>query len=155
MTCFVDDMAAEYRAFAGAHRMIMFHMLADSDEELHAMAARIGVQRKWWQSPEKTSGSHYDISKAKRKLAVDAGAVEVTIKQMAMMNLHRKITGQLGTPAQADAWLKDFTLATKLRAEALAHRSTLPQGKDSLTHRSGYSPDCTHEENHNARDSKV
>lgn len=66
MTVYVDDMRAQYR------RMVMCHMLADTDDELHAMAARIGVARKWWQSPEKTSGSHYDIALSKRALAVQA-----------------------------------------------------------------------------------
>ena len=56
MTVYVDDMRANYG------RMVMCHMIADTDAELHAMAAKIGVQRKWWQSPEKTSGSHYDIA---------------------------------------------------------------------------------------------
>ncbi|MDO9504896.1 DUF4031 domain-containing protein, partial [Hydrogenophaga sp.] len=75
MTVYVDDMRASYG------RMKMCHMLADTDEELHAMADFIGVQRKWWQSPEHTSGSHYDIALSKRALAVLCGAVEITWRQ--------------------------------------------------------------------------
>ena len=55
-------------------RMIMCHMLADSLEELHEMADRIGVQRKWFQSK---NVPHYDISKSKRALAVQFGALEI------------------------------------------------------------------------------
>lgn len=62
MTVYIDDMDAGYG------QMVMCHMLADTDDELHAMADRIGVQRKWWQAPNKTSGSHYDISKGKKRL---------------------------------------------------------------------------------------
>lgn len=98
MTVYVDDMRAKYG------RMVMCHMLADTDEELHAMAARIGVARRWWQSPEKTSGSHYDIALSKRALAVAAGAVEITWRQAGCMNLRRRVTGELGTPEDAEAW---------------------------------------------------
>jgi len=83
-------------------------MLADSDEELHAMAMRIGVARRWWQSPERTSGSHYDIALSKRALAVQYGAKEVTQRQIASMNFRRKITGELGSPTDAEEWLKQF-----------------------------------------------
>lgn len=103
MTVYVDDMKAEFG------RMKMCHMLADSDEELHAMADAIGVARKWWQSPAKTSGSHYDIALSKRALAVAAGAVEITLRQAAAMNARRRKLGQLGDPETAWDWLKEQT----------------------------------------------
>lgn len=70
MAVYVDDMAAQYG------RMVMFHMVADTDEELHAMADKIGVSRRWHQKPG-TPHSHYDICKAKRAQAVRYGAIEV------------------------------------------------------------------------------
>lgn len=106
MTVYVDDMKAKYG------RLIMCHMLADTDEELHAMADKIGVSRQWWQSPEKTSGSHYDIALSKRALAVQAGAKEVTWRQAGIMNMHRRATGRLGTPEEAEAWLNSRTKTT-------------------------------------------
>jgi hypothetical protein len=42
------------------------------------MVAKIGVARKWWQSPEKTSGSHYDICLSKKALAIQFGAIGIT-----------------------------------------------------------------------------
>lgn len=102
MTVYVDDMRAKYG------RMIMCHMLADSDEELHAMATKIGVQRKWWQSPEVSSGSHYDIALSKRNVAVYYGAVEITQRQAAAMNARRRQTGRLGPPEEAEEWLQKF-----------------------------------------------
>lgn len=106
MAVYVDDMKAPYRG------MLMCHMLADSDEELHAMAARIGVARRWWQSPERTSGSHYDICQSKRALAVAAGAIEITLRQAAAMNFRRRATGTLGSPEDAWEWLKKYKPAT-------------------------------------------
>lgn len=54
-------------------QMIMCHMVADSLEELHGMAGRIGV-RKWFQDEGKYP--HYDVSKSKRAIAVYLGAIE-------------------------------------------------------------------------------
>lgn len=107
MTVYVDDMKAKFG------RMVMCHMLADTDDELHAMAAKIGVARRWWQSPEKTSGSHYDIALSKRAQAVAAGAVEITWRQAGAMNTHRRVTGKLGDPATAEQWLQDFMAARR------------------------------------------
>ncbi|MES2887285.1 MAG: DUF4031 domain-containing protein [Pseudomonadota bacterium] len=70
MSVYVDDMQAHFR------RMVMCHMVADTDEELHAMAATIGVQRKWHQKAG-TPHSHYDIALSKRALAIKAGAIEI------------------------------------------------------------------------------
>ncbi len=107
MTVYVDDMRAPFG------NLIMCHMLADTDEELHAMADTIGVQRKWWQSPEKASGSHYDIALSKRALAVRAGAVEITWRQASAMNLRRKVTGELGAPEDASEWVAALRAARR------------------------------------------
>lgn len=100
MTVYVDDMRAPYGC------LILCHMLADTDDELHAMARAIGVARRWWQSPECAAGSHYDICLAKRAAAVRLGAVEITMRQAAAMNARRRITGALGCPEQAREWLR-------------------------------------------------
>lgn len=70
MAVYVDDMQAAYG------RMVMCHMLADTDDELHDMAERIGVARRWHQKAG-TPHSHYDICKAKRAMAVNLGAIEI------------------------------------------------------------------------------
>lgn len=70
MAVYVDDMRASFG------RMVMCHMLADTTEELLAMADRIGVQRKWLQCAG-TPKEHFDIALSKRALAVKAGAVEI------------------------------------------------------------------------------
>lgn len=112
MTVYVDDMHLYPMGQFG--RMKMSHMLADTDEELHAMADKIGVACRWWQSPEKTSGSHYDIAKAKRSQALALGAIGITWRQAGAMNTRRRITGQLGDPATAEAWLQEHMAAKRV-----------------------------------------
>lgn len=83
MTVYVDTMQRGYG------RMVMSHMVADSDSELLAMADQIGVQRKWHQFPG-TARSHFDICQTKRFLAVRAGAVIVTSRQLARILLAKR-----------------------------------------------------------------
>jgi hypothetical protein len=78
MTVYVDHMRAQYG------RMVLCHMLADSDQELHAMADRIGVARRWHQKPG-TVHSHYDICLSKRAQAVREGAVEIGRRELARL----------------------------------------------------------------------
>jgi len=76
---YVDGMKAAFG------RMVMCHMIADTHDELLAMAARIGVQSRWIQKAG-TRQEHFDICLAKRKLAVEAGALEIS-----QMELGRKL----------------------------------------------------------------
>lgn len=98
MTVYVDDMKAKFG------RMIMCHMIADSDDELNLMADKIGIQRKWHQKPPKSKHSHYDIALVKRDLAIKFGAVEITWKQASCMSQRKLIEGTLGNPEEAINW---------------------------------------------------
>ena len=69
MTVYVDDVGHRYG------RMVMCHLWADTREELFAMVDRIGVARRWFQQPPAASWEHFDISLAKKALAIAAGAV--------------------------------------------------------------------------------
>lgn len=52
------------------------HMQADTLEELHAFAARIGMRREWFQAkPGRPENDHYDLSRAAREVAITLGAV--------------------------------------------------------------------------------
>lgn len=102
MAVYVDTMRAKFG------RLIMCHMIADSDKELHAMAVAIGVDYRHWQSPTpRGSGSHYDICLAKKKLAIALGAIEISLKTLAIMNRRRRLTGALGTPEEALGWYQN------------------------------------------------
>lgn len=68
MTVYLDKQRNPYG------RMVMCHMIADTEDELHEMAERIGLQRKWYQSDASTP--HYDVSLSRRALALQHGAVQ-------------------------------------------------------------------------------
>jgi len=70
MSVYVDGMKARFG------RLVMCHMIADTADELHAMADRIGVARRWFQDATKASSPHYDIAQSKKALAIKAGAIE-------------------------------------------------------------------------------
>jgi hypothetical protein len=79
---FVDDMHTSEMGRYG--RMRMSHMIADSEKELHAMARKIGVARKWYQ------GDHYDVCKSKRALAIAYGAKPVTMRELGKIIIQRR-----------------------------------------------------------------
>lgn len=82
MTVFVDDM---YKSPMGRfRRMKMSHMMADTEQELHDMADKIGVARRWYQ------GDHYDICMSMRAKAVKLGAKGITWKEMSMYALDKR-----------------------------------------------------------------
>lgn len=72
---YVDNADRPYR------NMWMSHMIADTTEELLAMADKIGVQRKWIQHPN-TVREHFDICRAKRQKAIAAGAIEISSRDL-------------------------------------------------------------------------
>lgn len=100
MTVYVDDYCAPYG------RMKMCHLIADSDAELLVMVDRIGVERRHWQSTN-SHKSHFDICLSKRSQAIACGAVAITSRQAAAMVRRRAVTGSLGLPGDALAWLSD------------------------------------------------
>ena len=83
MAVYVDEPIHPYG------RMMMCHMMADSSEELLAMADKIGVQRKWIQFPG-TYREHFDIAKGKRALAILLGAKPVSGRELAKIMIGRR-----------------------------------------------------------------
>lgn len=55
------------------------HLIADSVEELHGFAKRIGMKREWFQNDSRLP--HYDLTVNRRALAVKLGAIEVDRRQ--------------------------------------------------------------------------
>lgn len=80
MAVYVDSAFTPYKSQRMRGRTyLMSHMMADTMEELHEMAERIGVRRVHFQ------GDHYDICKSKRQAAIDAGAQVVTSRELVML----------------------------------------------------------------------
>lgn len=71
MPAYVDPEGSSYGRIGRVH--FTAHLIADTPEELHALADKIGLKRAWAQ----TSNSgllHYDITAGKRRQAIAAGA---------------------------------------------------------------------------------
>jgi hypothetical protein len=53
------------------------HLQADTLEELHEFADRIGLRRGWFQSkPGRPENDHYDLSRRGREHALELGAID-------------------------------------------------------------------------------
>ena len=107
MTVYVDNMRARFG------RMVMCHMIADTLDELHAMADRIGIARRHFQDTH--SGPHYDISLSRRALAIQYGARDITLRQCAVMCMYRRRHGQLCKPDETAEFLN------RLRESGVRH----------------------------------
>jgi hypothetical protein len=112
MPVYVDDM---WRYAMGRFRgMRMSHMIADTNEELHAMARKLGLKRKWFQHSD-----HYDISLGVRKKAVKLGAIEIELRTLAVMAANKRAGWPMGTPDTCIAISQERTAYRQLLAELL------------------------------------
>lgn len=59
------------------------HLVADSLDELHEFADKIGLKREWFQ--DHPSHPHYDIFGAKVRLSLESGALRVGMRDIAKL----------------------------------------------------------------------
>lgn len=64
------------------------HLTADSLDELHAFAASIGMRRIWFQ--DHPIAAHYDLTPARRMVAVAKGALFVPARHQSQMRRRKK-----------------------------------------------------------------
>ncbi len=72
MSVYVDDAFAggDWGRWSGGG-----HMQADTAEELHSFAARLGLRREWFQTkPGRPDKDHYDLTGSLRARAIALGA---------------------------------------------------------------------------------
>ena len=75
MAVYVDDVRIPFRD------MIMSHMIADTTEELYAMAERLGLARRWVHRGG-TAEEHFDVSQEAKARAIELGAVAITRREL-------------------------------------------------------------------------
>lgn len=79
MSVYVDDafVGSDWGMWTGGG-----HMQADSLEELHAFADRLGLKRSWFQTKSgRPEHDHYDLTRGKRQQAIKMGAVSEGIME--------------------------------------------------------------------------
>jgi hypothetical protein len=112
MAVYVDDM---HRSPLGRfRRMKMCHMIAEDEAELHRMAGRIGVERRWYQ------GDHYDLPVSKRLLAVRHGAIEIGMRELAALAFLQRVGEAMGAPETAIQRMREWKYARLTPAERAA-----------------------------------
>ncbi len=101
MTVYVDDMRR--LATIGRLNARWSHLTADTEEELHEFAARLGLSRRTAQFPG-TWKSHYDVTDLTRERAMEFGAIAIgyrSTEAVAMLRRKRELHPpriQLGLP---------------------------------------------------------
>ncbi|HWA07955.1 MAG TPA: DUF4031 domain-containing protein [Opitutaceae bacterium] len=85
MSCYVDPLFvfparnARVRRVGERHGHRWCHLWADTLEELHTMAAKIGMRPEWFQ--DKPGFPHYDLVPPRREAALKLGAIEKPLRE--------------------------------------------------------------------------
>jgi hypothetical protein len=91
MAVYVDDM---YLFSIGSYRgMKMSHMIADTQAELIDMARKIGLNTQHIQY-RGTYREHFDVSLGYRCKAIKAGAIPISMRDLARRTKARKLIGE-------------------------------------------------------------
>ena len=99
MTVYVDNMSDTQMGKLG--RMKMSHMIADTHEELMDIAAKIGLQSRWIQKAG-TPQEHFDVSLSAKRKAIENGAVQITMRELAIKVRHKRKLDSLGNRTKTD-----------------------------------------------------
>ena len=107
MPVYIDNAKIKYR------RMIMCHMIADTLDELHEMANKIGMRLEWFQP---NSFPHYDVCLMRKKHAIEYGAIEVSRRELALIMREiraKQPTAHTDTHAKASKSVSDDPAPSK------------------------------------------
>lgn len=87
MPVYVDEIHVWPHA-KGIFRKGSCHLTADTLDELHELASRIGMKRSWFQDHK--IAPHYDLVPSKREKALEAGALFVPALEQARRRRSKK-----------------------------------------------------------------
>jgi hypothetical protein len=97
LTVYVDDW--RQRATVRDRTDRWSHLLADDPDELHTMAAALGIPRRGYQLHRRSTAlNHYDVPEALRVRAIELGAVAVTWREMARLTREWRRAGARPAP---------------------------------------------------------
>lgn len=124
MAVYVDPL----RSWGGSgkfHWKISCHMYADTIDELHAMAEKIGLKLKWFQDDPRLP--HYDLHPARRRKALQLGVYIHTRGEMAAFmrarKLERELVESLSKSVEAFTTGELLSTATAVTADGILHGS--------------------------------
>lgn len=81
MTVYVDTLLNHLWVLRG-RTVKSCHLFADTLEELHQLAAAIGMKPQWFQNHRRLP--HYDLTASKREMALKFGAQDVDRRTVAL-----------------------------------------------------------------------
>lgn len=93
MAVYVDEIRDYTRVakMRGLRHTHWCHLTADTEQELHTFAARLGLRRSWFQKKsDRDYRWHYDIVPSKRAQAVRLGAQEVDRQFIGQLMIRRQ-----------------------------------------------------------------
>ena len=99
------------------------HLVADTEEELHAFAAMLGLKRTWFQTGTLL---HYDLTERRRVEALRLGAVEISRREIAERIRARRASMAQEPPAGFARPQGPPTKEQAARALREAHRCRCP-----------------------------
>ncbi len=100
MTVYLDDWRQPARLGRVTDRWS--HLVADTDEELHAFAASLGMRREWFQwKPHRPHHAHYDVPERHRARVLARGAVPVGWRDVGrMVRARRELAAGVATTSR-------------------------------------------------------
>jgi len=106
VTVYVDH--AQVPARVGRHDARWSHLTADTEDELHAFAARLGLRRSYFQPGKALGGRpsvawHYDVTEPKRLQALRMGTQEIELDQWHEILSRRRATWAEAASAEPGA----------------------------------------------------
>jgi hypothetical protein len=93
VTVYVDDLKVWSHAKHRCFKQGSAHLTADTLDELHAFAARLGLKRAWFQ--DHIVAPHYDLSPAKHAASLTLGATHMSAIAQARMRRQRRVEARL------------------------------------------------------------